>query len=210
MNFGERLKEIRLQRGKTLMEVAEKLGKTEATVQRYESGNIKNPKADTIQELADVYNVSPAYLMGWEGDKTEIIKESSYQYVTAPVSAGLPENIDAIDDCGSIKLPDSIMGKWAGSDVFVTKVNGESMNKTIPHGSLIAVKYIDPCNLKDGDIVLYSDDHEYAVKRFYKHGDKIIFRPNSNDLRFTDYVTDINNSNLKIHGKVVLYIVELD
>lgn len=42
-----------------------KIGKTEATVQRYESGNIKNLKNDTIESIATALNVNPAYLMGW-------------------------------------------------------------------------------------------------------------------------------------------------
>ncbi|WP_319007174.1 helix-turn-helix domain-containing protein, partial [Bacillus thuringiensis] len=65
MDVGKRLKQIRLKRNLTLAEVGERINKTEATMQRYESGNIKNLKADTIEELARVYEVSPAYIMGW-------------------------------------------------------------------------------------------------------------------------------------------------
>ena len=46
MNLGERMKRIRLKKGITLLEIANKLNKTEATIQRYESGNIKNLKSD--------------------------------------------------------------------------------------------------------------------------------------------------------------------
>lgn len=61
----KRIKEIRLQRKLTLLEVANHLGISEATAQRYESGEIKNLKYDTIVALAELLNVSPAYLMGW-------------------------------------------------------------------------------------------------------------------------------------------------
>ncbi len=62
----ERIKERRLDRDMTLLEVANKLGVKEATIQRYESGEIKNIKHETIVKLAEIFDCSPAYLMGWE------------------------------------------------------------------------------------------------------------------------------------------------
>ncbi len=61
-----RIKERRLTLGMTLMEVANRLGVKEATMQRYESGEIKNIKHETIVKLAEIFHCSPAYLMGWE------------------------------------------------------------------------------------------------------------------------------------------------
>lgn len=62
----ERLKERRLALNLTLLDVAERLGVREATVQRYESGEIKNIKHDTIGKLAAILECSPSYLMGWQ------------------------------------------------------------------------------------------------------------------------------------------------
>lgn len=62
----ERIKERRLDKEMTLLEVANKLGVKEATMQRYESGEIKNIKHETIVRLADIFDCSPAYLMGWD------------------------------------------------------------------------------------------------------------------------------------------------
>ncbi|MDF2804043.1 MAG: transcriptional regulator [Anaerocolumna sp.] len=62
----ERIKKRRLDREMTLLEVATKLGVKEATMQRYESGEIKNVKHETIVRLAEIFDCSPAYLMGWE------------------------------------------------------------------------------------------------------------------------------------------------
>ncbi len=61
----ERIKLRRLEKGFTLLELAERLGVKEATMQRYESGEIKNIKHDTIVRLAEVLNCTPQYLMGW-------------------------------------------------------------------------------------------------------------------------------------------------
>ena len=80
--LNERLRECRNSCGFTLLEVAEIVGVSEATMQRYESGEIKNIKHSTIVTLANKYGVEPAYLMGWESnDITEYVKTRVNQEV---------------------------------------------------------------------------------------------------------------------------------
>lgn len=64
----QRIKEMRKRKNLTLLEVAEHLGVKEATAQRYESGNIKNIKHETIWKLAELFDCDPMYLMGGCGD----------------------------------------------------------------------------------------------------------------------------------------------
>lgn len=212
MNIGERIKLRRKQLKMSADDLAEKLGKNRATIYRYEKNEIENMPYDVIEPLAKALNVSPAYLLGWENDGTKDIS-TQYPFIPISISAGTPDGVPPIMESAveSISIPDSIMGKWAGSkDIYLMRVNGESMNNVIPHHSLIAIKQVDLKCLKDGDIVVYSDGHEYSVKRFYRHDDTIIFKPDSKDIRFTDKVVSVNNSDINIHGKVVVYIVELD
>lgn len=54
----------------TLLDIAKKVGVSEATVQRWESGNIKNLRYDKIIALSEVLNISPAQLMGWDNDSS--------------------------------------------------------------------------------------------------------------------------------------------
>jgi len=63
--INDRIKAMRIQNGFTLREVAERIGVKEATMQRYESGNIKNIKHEVICKLADIFGCDPSYLMGW-------------------------------------------------------------------------------------------------------------------------------------------------
>src|SRR5690625_4635461 len=191
MNFGERLKHVRLKRGLTLSTIGEKIGRAEATVQRYESGDIKNLKLDMIDELAKILNVNPGYLMGWT-DKEHLTSE--YPFLPTSISAGVPLEVDALTakDVEKINISDNVMGKWAGnSEVYFTRVNGESMNRVIPHNSLIAVMSVNLEELSDGDIVVYDYDNELSVKRFYKRDNEILFRPDTDDIRFTDRVIGI-------------------
>ena len=63
--INDRIKSRRQQLGLTLLQVAESLGVKEATAQRYESGDIKNIKHDTVLGLSQILHCDPAYLMGW-------------------------------------------------------------------------------------------------------------------------------------------------
>lgn len=64
--WNERIRSKRLQKGITLAQIADKLGVTEATAQRYESGSIKNVPYEHMCAYGEILGCSPAYLMGWE------------------------------------------------------------------------------------------------------------------------------------------------
>ena len=88
MTINERIKNLRLQSGLTLKEVADRLGITEGTVQRYESGSIKVIPYESITGLADLFGVNPAYVMGWELRTSDIkelksISEAEVKIITA-------------------------------------------------------------------------------------------------------------------------------
>ena len=71
MEFKDLIKKRRLDLGLTMEELGKKIGVSKATIQRYESGEIKNVRRDKIAKLADALETTPAYLMGWEDEKKE-------------------------------------------------------------------------------------------------------------------------------------------
>ena len=74
------MQNMRKELGLTLKEVADYIGVSESTVQRWESGNIKNLRHEKIIKLAEVLKTTPAHLMGWDvAGKTEeqVAKEDS-------------------------------------------------------------------------------------------------------------------------------------
>lgn len=77
MDMNEKIKSRREELGLTLQEVGEYIGVSKATVQRYESGEIKNLKQETISRLSEILKISPAYLMGWEDEQ---IKHNTFTY----------------------------------------------------------------------------------------------------------------------------------
>ena len=169
------------------------------------------PRMGSVQKISDHFNLPKSYILD-EDVKTLPMKVKDYPFIPAKISAGLPIEVDGITEVEQISIPDALMGKYAGqTDIYITRINGESMNKVMQDGSLIAVKPVELHELKENDIVVYSHNHDYGVKRFFKNNNEIWFRPHSTDFRFKDDIYNEDNlDGLQIHGKVVLYIVELD
>ncbi len=72
MDFKSKLKQKRQELNLTLEELAKKVGVSAATIQRYESGEIKNLRNDKIKRLADALGVTPNYLMDWGEEDSSI------------------------------------------------------------------------------------------------------------------------------------------
>lgn len=62
------LRERRLELGLTMLEVAQRVGVSEGTVSRWESGNIANMRRDKIVALANALDITPAAIMGWDDE----------------------------------------------------------------------------------------------------------------------------------------------
>lgn len=211
LNIGDRIRYKRKQKKMSADKLGELIGKDRATVYRYENNEIDNMPYTIVSKLSEILEVQPSYLMGWDNESDNHVPYTKYNYFQTPISAGIPNNVDGITECETINVPDNLMGKHAGNNtIFFTHINGESMNKVLPDKSVIAVKPITIEELKDGDIVVYSDAYDYGVKRFYRIGERLLFKPESKNPTFTDNIYSIDNDELKIHGKVISYTVVID
>ncbi|MDD2401970.1 MAG: helix-turn-helix transcriptional regulator [Clostridia bacterium] len=81
MQFGDRLKDLRTEKGLTQTELANIIGLKKTTISNYETG-FSFPDYKTLIKLADFFKVSTDYLLGREGvhkpmtsQELEILKE---------------------------------------------------------------------------------------------------------------------------------------
>lgn len=72
MTVGERIKEIRKRLEMSQVAFADKINVSKQTLYKYENNIITNIPSDKIEAAAELGNVSPAYLMGWEMDDGDI------------------------------------------------------------------------------------------------------------------------------------------
>jgi len=61
--FGKRLKQLRKEKNLTQVQLGELLNTSHATINRYEN-NIHEPDLETINKLADLFDVTADYLLG--------------------------------------------------------------------------------------------------------------------------------------------------
>ena len=172
--LNDRIKEMRLKCDLTLLEVAERIGVKEATVQRYESGAIKNIKYETVCKLAEVFGCDPGRLMGWspaaaETDPPEersnisdVITDGIHMIpVFESVSAGLGVYADSkVMDY----VPVFVRNPAEAPSLIGIRVRGDSMYPKIEDGDVIIVR--KQTSVDSGSIaVMLLDGEEGLVKK---------------------------------------------
>lgn len=76
MDLGKIIKQLRIENGYTQEELGKLIGLKKAAIHKYESGIVQNMKRTTIGKLANIFNVSPSYLLGYTNEKNnEVSKE---------------------------------------------------------------------------------------------------------------------------------------
>lgn len=202
-NINHLLKERKINKN----DLAKIAGVSESTVGKWTLAKA-SPRMGAVQKISDYFNIPKSYILNEE--KPIELPSNLYTYLPTAISAGLPFNVDGITNADKIDIPDSLMGKYAGNKSIVfSRICGDSMDKVISDGSLIAIKSVPLESLKNGDMVVFSTNYDYSVKYFYKTDDKLIFKPASTNEAHHEQHYDLD-ANIQIHGKVVLYIVELD
>lgn len=206
----DRIKERRLALGLTMLDVAKKLGVQETTVQRYESGAIKNIKHETIVKLAKILNCTPAYLMGWE--ETESTPASDL--LNAGIKNVYPVGKQRLPMLGSIACGDPIYmteehefyisaGKNLHAD-FCLKATGDSMiGARIHDGDIVFIRLQQ--DVDNGTIAAVSIDDEATLKRVYKHPNYIVLAA-ENPAYEPIIINGKDAKNIHIIGKAVAFM----
>lgn len=83
MNFAERLRDLRIQKGLSQIELGKKLGLSNSTISMYERGE-REPDFENLDLIADFFNVDTNYLLG---------KEIGSTYYLDPETAELAKEV---------------------------------------------------------------------------------------------------------------------
>lgn len=150
MTFQAIMKEKRKELGYTLKDIANKMNVTEATVQRWESGNIKSLRQGRIAQLAEILETTPSVLMGWEKEND---KKSDYinlpppniteDYTTFPVEVEIAAGYEhiALEDWegDTVDISNDYLRGHNKSEFFVLRVKGDSMYPEYQDGDKVLV-----------------------------------------------------------------------
>lgn len=206
--FAERLKKLLDSGSYDVVELTQLLGlRSKSTIYRYLKAEM-SPKVSTVKCIADIYNVNPDWLMGYDvpmkmkpipENPSILIGFKNYPIpVYGQISAGQP---NWVEECieGVLPIDPDLMGIINPEEYFFLRVHGESMNKIIRNGAFALIHKQDIVD--DGEIaVVLVNGYDATLKKFTKQGDMIILEPQSNDDSFKTQVYD-KNTTIKIIGK---------
>lgn len=105
MTKGDRIKRLRTDRNMTQPELAGLIGTTKQTIYKYENGTVTNIPSDKIEAMAQIFNVSPSYILGWPDEAQEKNREAAAEAADlSEVKQMLIEEILAADDADIAEL----------------------------------------------------------------------------------------------------------
>lgn len=180
---GQRIRARREQLGMSQKDLAEALGMSRerhTTISEWER-DVNEPRAWAALELAELFSVSPKWLMRGVGEP----EPSTYvPYITTAesplvsrVAAGeAREGIEG--EIVPVAVPENLARRY--QDLRLLKVAGDSMNERFPEGVLVAYSpSADVCDRDD--VVARVNDGDYTVKQVHFGGDTIILHPRSSN-----------------------------
>lgn len=199
--FQNILKSLRNTQGLTQEELAKQLKISRSTIGMYENGS-REPDFETLELIADYFNVDIDYLLG-RTTKTTYIPQSLHKGVVinvlGRVAAGIP--IEAVEDIIDTEEITAEMAKTG--EFFGLLIKGNSMEPKISDGDVVIVRRQD--DAESGDIVIAMVNGDDATcKRLRKYRDGIELIPNNpayEPMFFSD--EDIQLKPVRIIGKVV-------
>ena len=214
MTIGKRIKRQRIKLGLTADEVGRALGKNRATIYRYESSYIEKLPTTVLEPLAKVLKTTPAYLMGWEDDKTNTVDELINQY----------DNIKRIQKkkfpllgeiaCGEPIYADEDKESYVMADMdidadFCLTAKGDSMiNARIYDGDIVFIKKMPIVD--NGAIAAVIIDDEATLKRvyYYPEKNKLVLQAENSMYEPFVYVGE-ELEQIRILGKAVYFMSKL-
>lgn len=212
MDFSEKIKSLRLERGLTLEEVGKRVGVGKSTVRKWETGAIANMRRDKIAKLAEALNTTPGYLMGWEDTPQN---ETRCDSIRLPGNLiPLPKTNTTIPLLGEIACGQPILAEENYSEVvpvpdyvhadFALRCRGDSMvGARILDGDIVYIR--QQPDVEDGEIAAVLIGDEATLKRVYKIPGRLQLRPENPSYPVMEYA-DSELDQVRILGRAVYFV----
>ncbi len=216
--FPVRLRELRTSKGLSQQKLADYIEISKSSINMYERGE-REPGFETIEAIADFFNVDLDYLLGKSdipnraliSDSSErtiisgtkhLNSHSTWIPILGRIAAGLP--IEAQQDIEGYTITD-LNG---GSEYFALRVKGDSMTAAyIKDNSVLIVRRQEM--VENGEIaVVMVNDESATVKRFKRDGHIVMLSPQSYNPEHETQIYDLQTDTIRILGKVVKCIID--
>lgn len=199
IEIANRLKARRMQMNYSYQELADKVGMSKSTLQRYETGMIKNIPIARLKSLSAALNMNPNELIGIEEDTPlppGLLPLPTMRKIPrlGRIACGRPimteENFDGYDD-----IPENIHAD------FSLICSGDSMiNARIRDGDIVYIRLQE--QVENGEIAAVYIDGETTLKRVYLSPGQLVLQAENPQYAPMVY-TGPELENIRIIGKAV-------
>ena len=161
--MADRIKRLRIEAGMTQEELAEHLGTQKAIISKYESGRVSNLKRETIKKMADIFNVTPSYLMCFENE----LPAKNIGNVSYPATHAIPI-------LGTVCAGDGVYADQNFDGFFFVDNSIRADCCLHVHGDSMV-----DAGIVDGDIcgVVLKNTNEAVLKKLYRADGGLILQP---------------------------------
>lgn len=176
-NFSYRLKKAMQIRNMKATELSEKAHIPKSAISQYLSG-LYEAKQKSIFKLANVLNISEAWLMGLDVPMEETItEESENPIVSIPILKTIKAGYDYMAQEnweGTIDVDKELIQDT--SEYFALKVKGDSMFPVLIENDIVIIKKQD--DFENGDLVVaIINGDEATIKKGKKSNNNILLQP---------------------------------
>ena len=204
--FSSNLKYLRERKDLEQLELAQLLGrKSSSSVSEWEKGTY-TPKSGILSDIARIFNVNLDELMNSDLALPRNIRLATPATVRVPIlgkiACGDPILAEENFKGYRYESPDFL----PSGDSYYLEAVGDSMEPTIPNGSLVLIR--EQPDVEYGEIaaVLVNGDEEVTLKRVRKQGDTVILMPDNP--AHTPFIITKDNP-ARIIGKAVRFVQDL-
>lgn len=205
INIGKKIRELRLDEGLTLEQLANSLRIKKNMLSNYELGK-SSISADLLTKIADYFNTSLDYLTSrntqrlQENTNCQMIECCVYAHL---YSYDISNEINTREIMHTISLPDYYIEK---GKYFGLKITDESLNlKNIYRGAVAITKMQTVA--RTGELVVYIYKNNKAHYGIYSITDEnIIISPCSSESSYTPAIFNITDTDFKIIGKISMIL----
>lgn len=204
--FSERLKQLRTAKDLSQSEFGKMIKVSKSSVNMYERGE-REPKFETLERIADFFNVDMDYLLG----KTDVVNKIHWPIlpdtiIPLPVTQKIPL-IGSIA-CGAPILAQEHIEGYVDTPRnfhadFALICKGDSMiNARVFDGDVVYVRQQD--TVENGEIAAVLIDNEATLKRVHIFEDHIVLAPENPTYKPLVFWNEEMN-NIRILGKAVAF-----
>lgn len=188
---------LRISSGLSQKQLAERIGTGVTTVKNIESGYLTSPPDSIIEKLSEVFGVSSFDLMNCISFC--VAEKGRMVHVVSAVSGDKP----FLDTAKIVETLFIDADRYDGNEYMGVKICDNAMIDAhlCPDDSVIVRQNV---LVKNGDMVLFSYNHQDGiVRRYFKKGNTIFLKAENTSGLYPDIVVDENDEKLLVLGKVV-------